>query len=144
MPTSRNPPVVLLGWADLSVCKHSAAWASLSSPIDPADPRSILLSRTCRAGPGLDAGAGETSMVSAQLQLPTSYPHPRALRRGVHAAFSSLSRQSWLLSKQSQPWNPDSSPPLPLLHLSGLWSKWEERLTGFMEAQWCRKPGRRS
>lgn len=116
----QKPTCGAVGLSRLSVCKLSAVWASLSGPIDPADTRSILLSRTCRAGPGLDTGAGETSAVSVQLQLPTSYPRPRALRQGVHAAFPSLSRQSWLLSKESQPWNPDSSPPLPLLHLRGL------------------------
>lgn len=50
----QKPTCGAVGLSRLSVCKLLAVWASLSGPIDPADTRSILLSRTCRAGPGLD------------------------------------------------------------------------------------------
>lgn len=91
------------------------------------------------------AGCFSWRDIHGQCSAPAPHllPLSQGFEGGVHAAFPSLNRQSWLLSKESQPWNPDSSPPLTLLHLRGLWSKWEERLTGFMEVQWYRKSGRR-
>lgn len=147
MPTSRFPAeTTWCCWAEqiVSVQTSSAVWASLDgSCIDsPADTRTILLEQDLQAGPGWITGAGR----DIPCQCSTAAPPPPTYVQvwGRACMLPSLTQQGQELAtfqRVSALGIQTFLPPLPLLHLRGSDQSEKRRLTGFMEAQWCRKPG---